>query len=445
MSILHNTFHSDLELSETINNHEDNDASRKRDLATTADTSPTTTLEEMHIISIVNCWNDPRTIDSGLHDAWDVIRSIFSTVYLMARSFFSKIFPALHTRGDDVNIVQTVNLLNGAGSTEETRQFFYKNLRLISNHAQIIYGEYRHLCPPLETINFIDVRGEDDENEQQSLRLRLPESFAQRNENGENMGEMVTHFGEYLSREGFVAYKNGAILLHPASHFAAALLYDMQLKKVCIHVRDTASDSFWENGSSINWLANFMQQMGMVPHVYAMGDLFIYCCAQIFGRENLVLTGYSMGGGIAIFCGMRYQIQTVGLNAAFPSKYHDRYFSETSQQWSKNNLCVFATSNDILSQYIDNPATGGLSPTRLPNGTTVYITPSARSRFGRIFDAIRGHYLSEILMGMFHELRHSPEADDNARFFQLYASLPRHIKDAFAEKFPDDVAIEISL
>ncbi|MDR1438214.1 MAG: hypothetical protein LBI69_04120 [Puniceicoccales bacterium] len=383
---------------------------------------------------ILKSWVDPRTIDSPLQDAWDVVRSIFLTLCGIGKEIFFKIFQFFRRTGDNVTITPTETLLN----SPETREIFFRNIRLATNHLQILAAEYQRLSLPLGTDNFIRWTGSDDIHEQSRLNLALPKNFPATGDPRRTIKARLKVLNDLLVEKGFVAFKEGKIILHLHSHFACAFLYDDALKKICIHMRDTASDRFWEAGSSVNWLANFKQQMGIIPDVYAMGDLFVHCCAEVLGRDNLLITGYSMGGGIAFFSGVRNRVPAIGFNPAFLSKYHNQCFPDGWEEWVKENISSLSTSNDILSQCIDNPRTGGISPTCLPEGITVYLTQSARSRWGKIFDSLRGHYLSEITYGMLHEL-YAGGKENRLDFYRIYNTLPAHIQDAYQSKYSMEI------
>ena len=150
-----------------------------------------------------------------------------------------------------------------------------------------------------------------------------------------------------------------------------------------------------------------------------------------------------MGGGIAMFTGIRNRVPATGLNPAFLSKYHNRFFPKGWEQWTPENISVFSASNYILSQQLDNPANGGILPTELPRAISVYLTQAPNSAdmdggLNSIFHSIRGHYLTSLLFSLFHNVYSLKYDGDLDLVYQTFDQLPQHIRDAYYATYPDD-------
>ncbi|MDR0727658.1 MAG: hypothetical protein LBF26_02065 [Puniceicoccales bacterium] len=362
---------------------------------------------------LLSNWKNPAEIDSVARDALDVTQSLavtFGTVLTRALG--------IRPNGDGAIVQSVATFLTTPGG----RELLKSHMRLVSNHLQIIYSEYDSIDQPEATANFI-VSGTTpvaNAPEQNELQLELPEQC--RVGNRGEVQRRLDEFSALLRQRGFVAYKDSHILLNPKTHFAVAMIYDETLEKICLHIRDTASDDFWEKGSWFNWVADIGQGLGLMPDVYVDGDLFVRGCVEIFRPENLQITGYSMGGGIGIFAGARNSVPAVVFNPAFVSPHHTRFLPPGWNDFAREHIQVLSVSNDILSQCLDNPETGGIFPTKLFEGARVYTTDPADNPF-------RGHYLSELLFGLMRVAMQDPELCECA--WQTLRELPRGAQEAF--------------
>jgi hypothetical protein len=334
-------------------------------------------------------------------------------------------------RGDGAIILPAATLL----AAPEDRELLRRYIRLVSNHLQIIYSEYHSIRQPVGTSNFIMPGTSPIANqlEQNELRLILPEECVVE-DRAEAQGKL-DEFSALLRQRGFVAYKDSHILLNPETHFAVAMVYDENSKKICLHIRDTASDGFWEKGSWVNWVADLRQGLGLMPDVYVDGDMFVRGCAEIFGPENLQITGYSMGGGIGIFAGARNFVPAVVFNPAFLSPYLMQLFPDGGHDFAKENIQVLSVANDVLSMRLDNPETGGVFPTELFEGARVYLTDPASEAtgpFAAFRNSAHGHCLSALLFGLIHVAMQDPELCEYA--WQTLQELPGEAQAAFIQQ-----------
>jgi hypothetical protein len=381
-------------------------------------------------------WTDPRGIDSPFQDMRDVAQSTCSFFASIIKTIGAKFNHRTQLPGDGA-ILAAVSTLS---ASEEGRKLFREVIRLMANHIQLIYSEYRTLSQPTQTSNFVKT-GTDPlavGNEMNSLRLCIPPECPA--EDREDLQEKLDAFTHLLQRRGFVAYKDNLLILNPKTHFAVAMVYDETTGKICLHIRDTASDSFWERGSAANWLADVQQGVGLMPDVYADGDMFAHCCAEIFGAENLQITGYSMGGGIAIFSGIRNRVPATAFNPAFVSPCHTRFFPEGWEAWAQKNIQVLSVDNDILSRRLDDPETGGILPSKIFPGIPVFLTEAAKSEtgmFSGLRNGIRAHYLSTLLFGLLN----TAMQDEQLREYvlQILGELPPGAQKAYFRMHPEFV------
>ncbi|MDR2677399.1 MAG: hypothetical protein LBB26_02440 [Puniceicoccales bacterium] len=371
-------------------------------------------------------WRNPAKTDSVAREVWNVFQSTVTMLELIATRVVGK-----GSRGDGVVTHPAAMLL----ATPAGREMLIEYIRLCSNQLQIICAEFRSIAQPLRTFNFVvsetlPIPGDLEQNE---LQLKLPEQCAV--ENRAETQRKLNEFAALLRQRGFVAYKDSHILLNPRTHFAVAMIYDKDTEKICLHIRDTASDGFWERGSWVNWVADLQQGVGLVPEVYALGDMFVRGCVEIFGPENLQLSGYSMGGGIGIFAGARNFVPAVVFNPAFLSPHHVRFLPDGWRDFAKEHIQVLSVSNDVLSRQLDNPETGGIFPTELFEGAQVYVTDpadEARGLASELRNSIHGHYLSVLLFGLLRTAMQDPELCKYA--WQTLIELPQEVQAAFVRQ-----------
>ncbi|MDR2341055.1 MAG: hypothetical protein LBD72_01850 [Puniceicoccales bacterium] len=357
-------------------------------------------------------WTNPAAGITLGDNVLNVVQSLGKVFWAVTTSIIGA-----DTPGDGAVVRPAETLLRNPNGVQE----LLKYTRLAANQLSLIYAEYKHLVLPYGTKNFI-LLGPPIPNapQQNELNLSLPAGCDI--EDREAIQRKLDEFSEILRRAGYVASMDGRIILNPGTHFAVALVYDELLKRICIHFRDTASDGFWESGSGVNWAADISQGLGLMPDVYADGDMFVRGCVEIFGPEMLQIVGYSMGGGIGIFAGIRNFVKVLALNSAFLSPLHERFFPENWQQFAADNVRVISVANDILSSIMDNPMTGGILPTALQRGVLCYTTDPAPNPF-------RGHYLSELVKGLMHLLIRQPEL--RGFVIQILLGLPDEALTAF--------------
>ncbi|MDR1456559.1 MAG: hypothetical protein LBI34_00635 [Puniceicoccales bacterium] len=358
------------------------------------------------------------------------IQAVAHSVALTFIAIMTKVF-GIRTHGDGAITSPAATLL----TTPAGRDLLKKYIRLVSNHLQIIYSEYHLITQPRETSNFIvpETLSVTSAAEQNELQLQLPEQCSIRNRAA--VQERLDEFAALLRQRGFVAYKDSHIILNPKTHFAVAMIYDETLGKICLHIRDTASDAFWEDGSWVNWMADIGQGLGLMPPVYADGDMFVRGCVEIFGAGNLQITGYSMGGGIGMFAGVRNSVPAVLYNPAFLSPNQLQFFPTDWKIFAQEHIQVISTSNDLLSRGIDNPDTGGLLPTGLFEGAQVYTTDpadGARGPASGLRNAVSGHFLSTLLFGLMRTALQHPELCEYA--LQILQNLPEQVQMAFIQQ-----------
>jgi hypothetical protein len=278
-------------------------------------------------------------------------RNVVTSALTMFSTALCGICPLFLPRGDGARISPARTLLATPGGRER----FKRILRQTSNHLQILCAEYQSITQPPGTFNFLErgtapIAGEIDQYE---VRLVLPAQCAVGDRAA--VQRRLDEFSMLLREQGFVAYKDSHILLNPRSHFGAVIFYDPKLGKFCVHIRDTASDRFWESGSWRNWIADCRQGAGLLPEVYAIGNAFVNLCVQTLGAENILLTGYSMGGGIATFAGIRNSVEVLALNSAYLSPAQWGFFPDDWLTFADGHVQFVSTGNDMLSLGLDDP------------------------------------------------------------------------------------------
>jgi hypothetical protein len=339
-----------------------------------------------------------RDGESWLRNMGDTFLSFVKFLGGIGRTILSCIWPWYVPRGDGARVIPGPELLN----TEPDK--FRNIFRNVENHSLLLTAEQGKLGgglrQPAGTINFVTPGLEARGKEQNYLQLRLPDGVPGHLLMGtrDATNALLGTFTQKLRDLGFVAYKDSLLLLHPPSHMACAIIYDQVQQKLVIHFRDTASDGFWEDGSGANWATNIMQGMGLEPDTYAMADYITHAMTQIFRKEAMQLVGYSMGGGMAFFCGLRYLIPAIGLNSAAPSLSHGRFYHPGWRTFAAEdgggNMVLVGCANDRLSGKLDNPIHGGVLPTGFPAGMCYHPFPSVGPS---PCSAIKAHYLSELL------------------------------------------------
>jgi hypothetical protein len=368
-------------------------------------------------------WINPGKVDSISRNLCDILLALRAVRHGIACWLLSCLCPCLccSPRGDETVPVDGLEILRSG--TEEQKRRLAQLFRLTVNQYLLIsaeWGKRRGLHQPSGTENFL-AGGRDLGEGKSELQLRLPDGL--RNAGGPSAGGGRTAWetklavlGQLLRDRVFVAYGNGLLILQPEIHTACGVIFDTDLNKIVVHIRDTASDSFWEPGTVANWGADIRQGAGLVPKVYAETDFLVYGLVEIFGRENVWVTGHSMGGGIALFCGGRNLCFAVGLNPALLSPHNARFFpAGWGRHAAEGNFWVVRCDNDVVSAVLDNPETGGLLPSQYLAGTRdLSLAPAPGT------GAVKAHYLSSLI-------------DANARLYEkAHLPLPDSVKDTVA-------------
>lgn len=325
-------------------------------------------------------WTDPARQISCLRKGINVVKSLGISLGGMLHLLYLRLCCCLPPLQDDKAITTRASYLPREGRFEHTR--------ILLNHSELLWPNDRTdnrkaiTQPPL-TENFLlgaqrsfeaPREPQSDEEQYGKINLAMPPQCGADLKASKAIQNNFRELSRGLEEAGFVAYKNGMLLLHPKAHVCCALIYDKKLRKIFLHFRDTASNDFWEkNCGKHNWRANFGQGLGLLPRAYSVADMLVYNLKQAFAGIDFTVVGYSMGGGLAIFSALRNSTKAIGINPAFPSKMHKRFYPAGWAELAPDNISAISTSNDLLSRVADNPATGGILPTQFPAGSKFYI------------------------------------------------------------------------
>lgn len=370
-------------------------------------------------------WRDPSKIDTKCQDAKDVLWSLGGTFKGCALWVLGQICPCFPRREGDGLKDMTGN--GTACANKAVEKEFDELERCALHQLQMLYPHkiyHPFLNLPENVENFViageasDALKDDPMVEAFALKFQLPKTLAS---NHAEFADHQTHLDEIakrLTEKGFAACQKRSVdgqseespllILNPKTHLCAALIYDSKSKKICIHFRDTAGSGLWENGTgAANWRANFAQGMGLLPKIYRDADLLAYSLKAAFGAENLLLIGYSLGGGLVSFAALRYLLPAVGINAAAPSPCHQRFYEDSWEKFAHEGIRYLSLKDDILSRVLDNPLTGGILPSAYPQGAQAFvfddklIMPEIKTACcGLIKSQVKAHSIVELLLSM---------------------------------------------
>lgn len=415
--------------------------------------TPAPTGDELRPYVFNEGWADPAQRISCLRKGINIFKSLGISLGGMLHLLYLRLCCCMPPLNGDHIITTPALALPDDVLLEQTR--------ILINHSELLWPNDRTedrkaITLPKFTENFLagaDTACDEtpaDDHDGAAISLQLPaqcvahlkEQFKDgriADEKIERINKNLSEIARGLEESGFIAYKNGMLLLHPKAHVCCALIYDERLQKIFLHFRDTASNDFWEKGcGKHNWRANFGQGLGLLPKAYSVADMLVYNLKQALEDVEVTVVGYSMGGGLAIFSALRNSMKAIGINPAFPSKMHRRFYPEGWEERARDNICAISTSNDLLSRVADNPATGGILPTQFPAGAQFFTIDGPEQRdigycCKRFKESLEAHFIPNLVAAYLHAycLRHRGEMDT-----QFATIVPKYSWEYLLQKYP---------
>lgn len=137
----------------------------------------------------------------------------------------------------------------------------------------------------------------------------------------------------------------GIKLVDEESGFASALYYNNETGKFVYAFRGTDEKKDWTE-------ANIPQSFGLTSEQYKLALKNTQIIADLVGKENLELTGHSLGGGLASFVGTVLGVETTTFNAAGVHPNTLAEYSKSSKD-AKQFVTAYYLKGEILSYYQD--------------------------------------------------------------------------------------------
>jgi hypothetical protein len=190
--------------------------------------------------------------------------------------------------------------------------------------------------------------------------------------------ENVSKFVGQLDRGGFELCKDGFIRQKGNSNaFEAKLGYDKDTGKVFL----SFMGSKWGDKRSSTWASDVFQQVGFTDNLYKQAVLISDMAKQCLGSEKLVISGHSLGGGMAQLAAAVNGLEAVVINPAPVNKTIWARTGLNNAQLEEANKKIYQLSvkNDPISDWAFSNSSGSLTA---QIGQKIILDPSPHSKKG---------------------------------------------------------------
>jgi hypothetical protein len=154
----------------------------------------------------------------------------------------------------------------------------------------------------------------------------------------------VNAFLAQLGQTQTFFFKDG--MVRTASGLEAMVTYNEQLKKLCIYFVGTDLEDPYRGPQTL--CADIGIVSGDIKPMFSEAVKLSNCATSVFGPDNVMLCGHSLGGSICQFVSASIGIPGIAMNSAPVNENWLLNLPSEKLKWVQKNSCQVSVENDIL-------------------------------------------------------------------------------------------------